>query len=197
MSDLAIVDTKPLPPQRWGLLPTRQFWARAWLTPIALVYWLGYIGFFSLAESLQSNWWQTALGVCIFHALWGGLVERLCRRRLARRAANLLEATAAAPAFPMTGLPSRRDAPEFSVDDWEAFVARIFGRGADAVQTLAAVGLCLLFFYPGWPGKLVAVAAMLASTWIARTCLRRWRRDALHGPRPAIDPPRVECRARH
>ena len=36
---------KPLPPQRWGFLPTLQFWALAFLTPVAFVYYLGVVIF--------------------------------------------------------------------------------------------------------------------------------------------------------
>src|SRR5687768_4569312 len=75
----------PLPPQPWGWLPTDQFWARALLTPIAVIYLLAYVFYFSFAMAWGLPWWQNALAVGIIHQLWGGLVERLTRKWLARR----------------------------------------------------------------------------------------------------------------
>jgi len=186
MSELAIYG--PLSPQRWGFLPTSQFWVRAWLTPISLVYWAGYILFFTLADYIQLNWWQTALGVCAFHEIWGGLLERRYRRTLARRprpSPTAMEAVEAAtvPALTERGLPAQR---EFSAEDWELFVSRVFGRWSGAAQKICVVALCLLFFYPGWESKILAVAWMCGSALIARSCIRRWRREASQRTRPAL-----------
>ncbi|WP_434419166.1 hypothetical protein [Nannocystis pusilla] len=53
-------------------MPTDQFWARAFLTPITLIFWLPFAFFFPLTLHFNLTWWQTALGFYLYYQLWGG-----------------------------------------------------------------------------------------------------------------------------
>ncbi|WAS96485.1 hypothetical protein [Nannocystis punicea] len=91
---------KPLPPQPWGFLATNQFWSRALLTPIAIIFWAGAAVFFTCTNFFALVWWQQALGLLAFFAVWGGLVERWSRRYFARRRLLLAGHRAALDAAP-------------------------------------------------------------------------------------------------
>ena len=64
--DRLMAPCKALPAQRWGFMPTDQFWQLAAFMPITFICF----NLFALV------WWQQALGFSIFYAIWGGLVER-------------------------------------------------------------------------------------------------------------------------
>ena len=57
------------------------------------------------------------------------------------------------------------------------FVRRVFGRFAGVASVASDVAFFLLFFYPGWLSKLVAILLMMASFLIVRGCTRRWRAE--------------------
>src|SRR5690606_34146416 len=70
----------PLPPQRWGILPTEEFWSLAALTPISFVFWLAALFFYDWLVSFGLPWWQNGLGCMVFAAVWAGLMERWSRK---------------------------------------------------------------------------------------------------------------------
>jgi hypothetical protein len=76
---------EPLPPQRWGFLPTEQFWHLAWFTPITFAFWIPAFIFHDCLVLLGGSWWQNGLACMAFAILWTGLVERWSRGYLARR----------------------------------------------------------------------------------------------------------------
>lgn len=80
---------KPLPPQRWGFLPTNEFWNRVARNPLALaVNGVGGIIYLwvLLFCWLPLTWWQQGIAAVIFFELWMGLFERWVRGRARRRA---------------------------------------------------------------------------------------------------------------
>lgn len=189
---------KPLPPQRWGFLPTNQFWALAALTPIAFIYYLGMAMYFPLLDFLGLVWWQVALAIWMFHEVWGGVVERCARRHLARRQIQPLQRSGAdsgdggasrSSAYFSTGAvtaPVPVDAPRapaFTAEDWDVFYARVYGRFSGVVQVVADLGFVLLLFYPGWLSKALALVWLVASTMVARSCKKRWESTARAAPR--------------
>ncbi|MDC0672803.1 hypothetical protein [Nannocystis radixulma] len=177
----------PLPPQPWGWLPTEQFWARAFLTPIALIFWLPFF-FFPLTLHFDAAWWQTALGFYLYYQLWGGLVERLARRRLAQRHRRMLVAVAdiesssteelSAPVSRLSGL-----------DDYEHFMTRWFGRTNRLVHHVFHLAFLVFMFYPGWWTKALGVLWILGFTKLVRASARRRRLN------PPVDPvlPAAPC----
>ncbi|MBZ5710108.1 hypothetical protein [Nannocystis pusilla] len=176
---LATSTPKPLPPQRWGILPTNQFWGLAALTPIALIYYLGLLVYFPLLDHLGLVWWQVALALWLYHEIWGGLVERYARGYLARRQ-RLQAAAVAAPALNSSpGVNRRPRVPAFAAEDWDVYYARIYGRFSGVVQLTSELEFLLLLFYPGWVSKALAAAWLIGSFLIARAVTHRWKAAAL------------------
>lgn len=176
---------KPLPPQRWGFLPTLQFWALAFLTPLAFVYYLGVVIFVGLVRHLgYAAWWQIALALLVFHEIWGGLLERVSRRYLARRQRRRLSApfganTDRALAGDDLALESL---PTFTIDDFELFYTRCYGRASGLVRTVSSVAFVLLLFYPSWITLVLALLWLVTSSLVVRSCTKRWKLDALRAP---------------
>jgi hypothetical protein len=77
----------PLPPQRFGFLPTQEFWELAIYTPI---FALSGMGFFFLVEAIADlvgirfAWWHYALLAFTLSEVWSGIFELFCRRALRR-----------------------------------------------------------------------------------------------------------------
>lgn len=191
---------KPLPPQRWGILPTNQFWALAALTPIAFIYYLGLVLYFPLLDYLGLVWWQVALAIWLYHEIWGGLVERYARRHLAkrqrlpRRAVDSLGSgptpALSAPVYSSPGATSSSvvikappRVPAFAAEDWDVYYARVYGRFSGVVQLASELGFLFLLFYPGWVSKVLAAAWLVGSFLIARSVTQRWKAAALGAPR--------------
>ncbi|MDC0717824.1 hypothetical protein [Nannocystis bainbridge] len=189
MDSQRITPYRPLPPQRWGFLATNQFWSRAWLTPISIVFWAGAAVFFSLFDLFALVWWQQALGFLAFYGVWGGLVERYSRKYLARQRVRALagprtdppegpadaaaETTSRALPEPPDAssralVPSREPRPEPSLvataETWDDGYERLFGRGAAVAQLVSNVAFGLAIFYPSWPVKLLAFLALLVTS---------------------------------
>ncbi|MDC0715692.1 hypothetical protein [Nannocystis bainbridge] len=152
------------------------------LTPIALIFWLPFAVFvFPLTLHFNVAWWQTALGFYLYHQLWGGLVERLARRRFAQLHRRVLVADAGietssteevrAPVSRLSGL-----------DDYEDFMTRWFGRYDRLVHHVFHLAFLVFMFYPGWWTKALGVLWILGFTKFVRASTRRQR---LHSP---VDP---------
>lgn len=80
----------PLPPQRFGFLPTQEFWELAIYTPI---FALSGMGYFFLVEAIaylvgipisRFAWWHHALLAFTLCEVWSGIFELFCRRALRR-----------------------------------------------------------------------------------------------------------------
>ncbi|MFZ6184831.1 hypothetical protein [Nannocystis pusilla] len=149
-------------------MPTDQFWARAFLTPIALIFWLPFVGFFfPLTLYFNVAWWQTALGFYLYYQLWGGLVERLARRRLAQRHRRMLVADADIETSSTEELPA--PASRLSgLDDYEHFMTRWFGRYDRLIHHVFHLAFLVFMFYPGWWTKALGVLWILGLTKLAR-----------------------------
>ncbi|WAS96026.1 hypothetical protein [Nannocystis punicea] len=156
-------------------MPTDQFWARALLTPIALIFWLPFFAFiFPLTLYFNVAWWQTALGFHLYHQLWGGLVERLARKRLAQRHRRMLATEASketssteevrAPVSRLSGL-----------DDYEDFMTRWFGRYNRLVHHVVNLAFLVFIFYPNWWTKALGVLWIIGLTKLVRASARRQR----------------------
>lgn len=174
---------RPLPPQRWGFLPTSEFWHFAMLTPISLIFWAGWAVFFTLFDVFALAWWQQALAFMGFYSLWAGLVERYARRHLARRRARALasprdeSATVEAPtnepaplatspaatALAPAQAPASRLALVQRAESWDLALAQRFGRGAAVASFAFNLAFGLAIFHPSWSVKLLAVLALLAA----------------------------------
>jgi len=165
----------PLPPQPWGWLPTDQFWARALLTPIALIFWLPFFAFiFPLTLHFNVAWWQTALGFYLYHQLWGGLVERLARKRLAQRHRRMLVADAGIESSSTEGVPAPVSRLS-GLDDYEDFMTRWFGRYDRLVHHVVNLAFLVFIFYPGWWTKALGVLWIIGLTKLVRASARRGR----------------------
>lgn len=182
----------PLPPQRWGFLPTEQFWSLASFTPISFVFWLGAAFFYDWLVSLGWSWWQNGLGCVVFTAVWAGLVERWSRKYLARRRLQALTS-------PDELLSETRDdlvpAPEpqqglpvFATHEfWDYAFARWFGRAKGVASMLFEFVFFMAAFYPSWKvffGSLFLLILMSLG-------LGRWQRRLIRAqlPRGAqVDP---------
>ena len=162
----------PLPPQPWGWLPTDQFWARAFLTPIALIFWLPFAVFvFPLTLHFNVAWWQTALGFYLYYQLWGGLVERLARRRLGQRR-RMLVADAEIESSSTEEVPAAVSRWS-GLDDYEHFMTRWFGRYDRLVHHVFHLAFLVFMFYPGWWTKALGVLWILGFTKLVRASARR------------------------
>jgi hypothetical protein len=197
---------KPLPPQKWGFWATNEFWVFASLTPITLLFWAAVPFFFTLIDYLGFTWWQSALAFWVFFGVWGGLIERWSRQYLAGRRPVLgaseaherpaaLEARARSGEAQLVGLAARAPMPPRvpTTEDWTEFYERVFGRLAGVASVASDLGFFLLFFYPGWTSKLVAVLLMTASFFIVRGCTRRWRAASLPAEAPAVGPSQLSA----
>lgn len=172
----------PLPPQRWGFLPTEPFWRLAALTPpISVVFWLGAFAFCGGLVSLGLPWWQTGLGCLVFTVGWAGLVERWSREyfvRLRARAPRSPEGQLREAQSELVPAPEpQRGLPLVATSEfWDYAFERLFGRG----KTIAYVAFNVVFFmaafYPSWLvvlGSLsVLVAISFALGWWQRRLLR-------------------------
>ncbi|MFY0539814.1 hypothetical protein [Nannocystis pusilla] len=206
-----IAPYRPLPPQRWGFLPTNRFWYHASLTPISLVFWAGAAVFFTFFDLFALVWWQQSLGWMVFWWVWAGLVERYTRRYLARRrralasprtdsSEGLENATVEAPAgerMPLVephGLPSpahvaprtleSRLALVQEVESWDLAYEKLFGRGAGVAQFAFNLAFGLALFHPSWLVKLLGILALLA----AARGVGSWERRGLGRERAALPP---------
>lgn len=164
----------PLPPQPWGWLPTDQFWARAFLTPISLIFWLPLAFIFPLTLHFNVAWWQTALGFHLYHQLWGGLVERLARRRLAQRYRRMLVADADIESSSTEEAPAAVSRLS-GLDEYEHFMTRWFGRYDRLVHHVFHLAFLVFMFYPGWWTKALGVLWILGFTKLVRASARRQR----------------------
>lgn len=184
MHSQEIAPYRPLPPQRWGFLPTNEFWHHAALTPISLIFWAGWAVFFGFFDFFALAWWQRPLVWMIFWWVWAGLVERCVRRYLARQQSRALvspqtepamgreEASVAAPAeeraLVRPGLPLRaRLGLGQRVESLDLAFAQVFGRGAGAAQLAFTLAFGLAIFYPSWWVKLLGVLAFVGvGLWV-------------------------------
>jgi hypothetical protein len=207
-----IAPYRPLPPQRWGFLPTNEFWHHAALTPISIIFWAGWAVFFGFFDLYALVWWQQALVWMVFWWVWAGLVERYTRKYLARRQMRALasprtdppgaleDAAVDAPASELTPLPeppglsSRPPVPSRTpetrlalvqrVESWDLAYQRLFGRGAEVAQFLFNLVFGLAIFHPSWFVKLLGILALLG----AARGVGSWERRSLgreRGPLPA------------
>lgn len=195
MDSREIAPYRPLPPQRWGFLPTNEFWHHAALTPISLIFWGGVAVFFSFFDFSALAWWQQSFAWMVVWWVWAGLVERFTRRYLARRqlraltsrrtelAEGLGEATVEAPpneralAEP-AGPPSRtlvRPGAALRaklglvqrVESFDLAFAAAFGRGAGVAQFAFQLAFGLAIFHPsGWIKLLGVLALVGVGRWI-------------------------------
>jgi len=88
----------PLPPQRFGFLPTKEFWELAMYTP----FWpLSVVGYICLLAALayvlgvsvsDFMWWHHVLLAIVLTDIWSGIFERCCRGVLRRRSRARLSA---------------------------------------------------------------------------------------------------------
>ncbi|MBZ5713693.1 hypothetical protein [Nannocystis pusilla] len=200
---------KPLPPQPWGFLATNNFWSRALLTPIAIIFWAGAAVFFTCSNFFALVWWQQALGLMVFFSVWGGLVERWSRKYLARRRTLLFAghsaALDAAPAearaaprgprdlldeAPRELVPSREARSEWPIvptaEFWDYAFERLFGRAAGVANLAFDLAVILALSYPTWtPTIVVTLVMVVLSIWFGV-----WQRRLLlqfeAGARPGL-----------
>lgn len=167
----------PLPPQPWGWLPTEQFWARAFLTPIALLFWLPlFLLLFPLTLYFPVAWWQSALASYLYYQVWGGLVERLARQRLAQRHRRRPVMDAGMEPSSTERAPAPRSRWNMGgLDDYEEFMSRSFGRYDRLVHHVLNLGFFFVIFYPGWWTKALGVLWLAAFTGFVRASARRRR----------------------
>ena len=171
---------QPLPAQRWGILPTNQFWAHAFLTSAGVALWGGLSVYMILAEAMGLSWWGTALCWMVVYSGWGGLLERWTRRALvARRRRLLLEeldrtgtvSSLLAPAE-LPRMPPLGASPEFRDFAYQ----RLFGRGTVFVQGAQSIGFTLLVFYPSWIAFVLAMLLLFGESIALGRWERRFRR---------------------
>lgn len=145
----------PLPPQRWGFLPTEQFWNLAALTPISFVFWIGAAFFYDWLVSFGWPWWQNALGCMVFAAAWAGLVERWSRKYFIHRRLRALRSPegqlgeARGELVPSSKL--QRGLPIFATAEfWDYAFERWFGRAKVVASMLFEFVFFMAAFYPSW-----------------------------------------------
>lgn len=194
-----IAPYKLLPPQRWGFLPTNDFWHHAALTPISLIFWAGVAVFFSFVDFFAFAWWQQPFVWMTVWWVWAGLVERYTRRYLARRQMQALAAPRADPQEPLTeppGPPSRAPVPSRTTgsswalvqraESWDLAYESLFGRGAKIARIAFDLAFGLAIFHPSWIVKLLGFLALLAA---ARGVGSWERRQAMAAGESASGPP--------
>lgn len=171
----------PLPPQRWGFLPTEQFWDLASFTPISFIFWFGAAFFCDWVFPLGWPWWQNGLVFMVFTAVWAGLVERWSRKYLVRRQLRALTA----PGGDLGDLSGElvpasepQRLPVFATSEfWDYAFERWFGRAKVVASMLFEFVFFMAAFYPSWPvfvGSLVLLIAM-------SLCLGWWQRRVIRG----------------
>lgn len=192
-----------------GFLATNNFWSRALLTPIAILFWAGAAVFFTCSDFFALVWWQQALGLMAFLAVWGGLVERWSRKYLVRRRTLLLagpsaaldaaptEARAAPPSLrdllgesPRDLVPSREPRSEWPIvptaEFWDYAFERLFGRAAGVANLAFDLAIALAMFYPTWTPTFVVILVMIVlSLWFGvwqRRLLLQFEADAQADP---------------
>lgn len=80
----------PLPPQRFGFLPTQEFWELAFYTPLGALSGMGYlclvaaIGYLLGIPIGSFAWWHHVLFAFTLSEVWSGIFELGCRRVLRR-----------------------------------------------------------------------------------------------------------------
>lgn len=174
----------PLPPQPWGWLPTEQFWARAFLTPIGLLFWLPlFLLLFPLTLHFPVAWWQSALASYLYYQIWGGLVERLARQWLARRHGRGPVADSGMETSSRERVPAPCSRWNMGgLDDYEEFMSRWFGRYDLLVHHVVNLAFFVFIFYPGWWTKALGVLWIAALTGFVRAFARRRRLRAAIEP---------------
>ena len=179
----------PLPPQRWGFLPTEQFWNLAQLTPITFAFWIpAFIFHDCLVYFAGLPWWQNGLACMAFAALWAGLVERWSRQYLVRRRMRALteggleDAEARVP----SSVESQK-LPVFATHEfWDYAFARLFGRARGVASTLLDFMFFMTFFYPSalvlvGTFSLLVVISLGLGAWQRRLLRRELEADAQAG----------------
>jgi membrane protein implicated in regulation of membrane protease activity len=190
----------PLPPQRWGFLPTEQFWRLAALTPpISVVFWLGAFAICNGLLSIGLPWWQNGLGCLVFTALWAGLVERWSRGYLVRRRARALsepegQRHEARSDLVPTQEPQRGLPVVATSEFWDYAFERLFGRGKTVAYVVFSALFFMAAFYPSWLVVLgsisVVVAISLGLGWWQRRLLRSQLEGDQTGPELVEESPR-------
>jgi hypothetical protein len=184
-----------LPPQRWGFLPTEQFWSLASFTPIVLVFWLPVGFFYEWLLTLGWPWWQNGLAVMLLATVWSGLVERGSRRHLARR--RLRARTEGTPGEAQL-VPSSAELDPSAVQPqklpivatrefWHYAFARLFGRARGIAFKLYEFTIFMAFFYPSvlvWFGafSLLVVTSFSLGAWQRRLLRQELESGAQRGP---------------
>lgn len=180
----------PLPPQRWGFLPTEQFWHLAWFTPIMLAFWIPAFIFHDCLVLLGWPWWQNGLACMAFAILWTGLVERWSRRYLAgRRMRALTEGELDdAQEAPVPSPAQSRKLPVFATHEfWDYAYARLFGRARVVASRLIDFMFFMACFYPSGfvlvgAFSLLVVISLGLGAWQRRLLRRELAAGAQPGP---------------
>ena len=180
-----------LPPQRWGFLPTEQFWNLAWFTPITFAFWIpGFIFYDCLVAYGGLLWWQNGLAAMAFAALWAGLVERWSRQYLARRRLRALTEGELEDAqeAPVPSAVEPQKLPVFPTREfWDYAFARLFGRAKGVAYTLFEFTFFMAFFYPSvlvlvGTFSLLVVISLGLGGWQRRLLRRELEAGAQPGP---------------
>jgi hypothetical protein len=212
---------RPLPPQRWGFLPTNEFWQHAAFTPISIIFWAGWAIVFGIFDLFALAWWQQALVWMVFWWVWAGLVERYTRSFLVRRRVRALagprtdsleDMTVEASAGGLTPPPepsgsSSAPAPSRTpgsrlafvqrVESWDLAYERLFGRGAGIAQFAFSLAFGLAIFHPSWFVKLLGILAFVAAARGVGSWERRQAMAAgVEMPRVAQDASRADSAGR-
>lgn len=199
-----IPSREPLPPQRWGFLPTEPFWNLAALTPISFVFWVVAIVIYDGIASFGWAWWVNGLGFMVLAAVWAGLLERWSRRyfaRLQRRALTSPDCQLGEVRNELVpaGSPQRRLPIVATREFWDFAFERLFGRGKVVASMLFEFIFFMAAFYPSWQvflgSFLVLVAISLGLGWWQRRLIRAQLETAQAGPalaevaaRPSLQP---------
>ncbi|MFZ6183818.1 hypothetical protein ACOXH8_34090 [Nannocystis pusilla] len=165
-------------------MPTEQFWARAFLTPIALLFWLPlFLLLFPLTLHFPVAWWQSALASYLYYQVWGGLVERLARKWLAQRHRRMsMDGLGLASSSTEKVLAPCSRWNMGGLDDYEDFMSRSFGRYGVLVHHVVNLAFFCFIFYPGWWTKALGVLWIAAQTGFVRAFARRRRLGATDEP---------------
>jgi hypothetical protein len=192
----------PLPPQRWGFLPTEQFWDLARFTPITLAFWIPGFIFHDWLVFLGWSWWQRALACMAFAILWAGLVERWSRRYLARRRMRALTEGELenAQEAPVPSPVRSQKLPVFATHEfWDYAYARLFGRARVVASRVIDFMFFMAFFYPS-VFTLIGTFSLLV---VISLCLGAWQRRLLRRelaaatqPGPALAEASDSCASR-
>jgi hypothetical protein len=183
----------PLPPQRWGFLPTEQFWSLAALTPLSFVFWIVAFCFHDWIRSLGWVWWLNGLGCMVFVAVWAGFVERWSRRYLVRRRMRALSSPTGLLGEARSELVSVQEGPRglpvvASSEFWDYAFERGFGRGKTVAYAVLSGMFFMAAFYPSWQVVVGSCLVMVAISLGLGCWQRRLIRAQLEGVRagPAL-----------